>query len=131
MGLQVEEENAIENTNSTPVTAFQATLGATMENLTLQLQPNLLSTPKILRPTPLLPTSPVATQTPRTLNLNLNFDSTMEEKIGTPGLSLEISSSLSSSSNHLSPSKHSAFQTASSFKSSDLDSKGGSIITVA
>ncbi|RWR87027.1 transcription factor MYB1R1-like protein [Cinnamomum micranthum f. kanehirae] len=131
MGLQVEEENTMENTNNTPVTAFQATLAPTMENLTLQQHPNSPAAPKILRPTPLLPTPPAATQTPRTLNLNLNSDSAMEDKIETPGLSLELSSSPPTSSNHLSPSRHSAFQATSSFKSGDLDSKGGSIITVA
>lgn len=122
MGLPVEEESAVENTTNN-LGFSQSSLSPNIERLSLQQKPNPLPIT-----TPLLPSPPEATQTPKTLNLN--SESTMEAKVE-PALSLTVSSLSTPSSDHLSPSRHSAFQATSSFKSDDLDSKGGGIISVA
>ncbi|XP_058115567.1 transcription factor KUA1-like [Magnolia sinica] len=92
--------------------------------------------PKVLRPTPVFPTLPPPPPPMRMRDLNLNEESPETEPRSLPSLDLPASSSLPSSScQQLPPSRHpSAFQAVSNFSSSssgDLDSKGGSIITVA
>ncbi|KAL5974267.1 hypothetical protein ACLOJK_030931 [Asimina triloba] len=111
----------------------QSTAGFTMASLhPMQVD----GPPKVLRPTPLLPTLPPAPPPPMKIrDLNLNEESP-EMELSLPSLSLNPPAASSSSSNQqVSPSRHSsAFQSVPSFSSSssgDLDSKGGSIISVA
>ncbi|XP_042500305.1 transcription factor MYB1R1-like [Macadamia integrifolia] len=97
-----------------------------MENLTLGQpdQTNESSSTKLVRPTPLLPIPPSS----RMADLNLNQKSPIDPS----PLSLKLSTSPDQQQQQQQPSsRHSAFQAMPSFNAGDLDSNGGSIISVA
>ncbi|XP_010272144.1 PREDICTED: transcription factor MYB1R1-like [Nelumbo nucifera] len=140
MGLPIEEETVHQETATQPpapvncniaypVPAFPVTLSPVVlpgsgenpaESLTL-VQSDLTRAPtKLVRPIPVLPIPPAS----RMANLNLNQQSSMDPS----PLSLKL---FTPSSDQQPSSRHSAFQSMSNFSAGELDSNGGSIISVA